>query len=302
MLIRELKTIKLYSVLIILIIILILNCIFLYSKITYKKGLRICTWNVEWFGLPQNKELFNSIDLPLYDKMIDNMYDIKYYMNIVNADIICFQEIASTITLNVLTEYLKDYDLYSDASVVGKSQQYNVFLVKKNINVTLFKVLDDKHKMIRLDFKYNGEEISLYNVHLKSDYSGNFARKRREQTDFLYDYIQKHDNKNIIISGDMNSDPGSEELKKLEEKFINIIFSRKSMLPLGKRNTIWWDKDENDLITKDEIKLVDYYLTSINIYNMVDQMLIFTILYQKLFEEDSANKISDHYPIILDLH
>lgn len=295
--IRGVKT-QIYAVLTVIIIVII----YLYPKGNCKSGLRICGWNVEWFGLPKNKEIFSSIDMPLYNKMIENMYDIKFYLDIITPDIVCFQEVASTSTIQTLTEYLLEYDLYSDTNLVKADQQYNVFLVKKNVRVNKFVVIDDKHKMIRLDFQHNGETISLYNIHLKADYEGDFSGIRTEQIKFLYDYIKNEKNHNVIITGDTNSQPGSKELGLLEKNFVNVIFSRKCEIALEKKNSMWYDKDTNDLISDNEIYLIDYYMVNYNMYKLVNRMSIYTILYQKVFKHDVSNKLSDHYPIILDLN
>ena len=293
------KTSKISGILILIIIIIL----YLFFKAGKRKELRICDWNIEWFGMPKFKEIFASIDMPLYNKMIDNMYDIKFYINIINPDIICFQEIASTSTIQTLSEYLIDYNLYSKPDLVKHDQQYNVFLVKKAIPVVRFVVIDDKHKMIRLDYTHNGETVSLYNVHLKADYGGvEYSHIRTKQTKFLQDYIIQNYNPNIIITGDTNSQAGSKELRILEDNYINVIFSRKCSLNIEKKNSLWYDKNSNDNISSDEIYLIDYYLVSKNVYNTIDRMLIYNILYQKLFKRDVSNKISDHYPIILDLH
>lgn len=269
-----------------------------------KKGIRICSWNVEWFGLPNYKGVFNNTNLGLYDKIVQHLYSIKYYIDIIKPDIICLQEVASVETANILHEYLIDYDMYSDTTIITHDKQYNLYLVRRSIPVTFFKVLDDKHKIIRLIFKYNSEEISLYNVHLRSDYSGDNSNKRTQQTKMLYEYIKSVNDNNVIITGDTNASSGSKELNILENNFINLIFSRKCNINIIDKYSLWYDKNNNDIITSDEIFLVDYFFTSQNIYKIVDQMYIYHILYQKIFSEMfkiNSNKISDHYPIILDL-
>ena len=293
------KPSKLSGILILIIIIIL----YLFFKAGKRIKLRICSWNIQWFGFPRKKEMFASVDMPLFYKMIDNMYDIKYYMNIINPDIICFQEVASISTIETLSEYLNVYDLYYQPDLVKPDQQYNVFLVKKIIPVVRFVVLDDIHKIIRLDYSYNGETVSLYNVHLKSNHGGDYSHFRTKQTKFLQDYIIQNYNPNIIIAGDTNADPGSNELRILEDNYINVIFSRKCSLKIEKKNSLWYDKNFDDHISSDELYLLDYYLVSKNVYNTIDQMLIYNILYQKLFDgDDVINKISDHYPLILDLN
>ncbi|MCJ7802876.1 MAG: hypothetical protein MUP82_11030 [Candidatus Marinimicrobia bacterium] len=282
--------------------VIVIMVVYLYPKGNCKQGLRICDWNVEWFGMPKMKEIFNSINMPLYDKMVDNMYDIKYYIDLIAPDIICFQEVASISTIQTLTEYLLHYDLHYDSNLVKSDQQFNVFLVKKNVQVIQFVVVDDLHKMIRLDFRHAGNNISLYNVHLKADYEGNFSDIRVKQTQFLNDYMKQNYNPNTIITGDTNSQPGSKELEILENTYINVIFSRKCHLKVEKKDSLWFDKDKNDTISGNELFLIDYYLVSRDAYKLVDQMMIYAILYQKSFQYDISNKISDHYPIILDLY
>lgn len=294
---------------VICILILILTLLLTLLSVLYNKpithshyGLRICTWNIEWFGLLHDKEHLDSLNIPMYSKMITNMHQIRYHMNIIRPDIICFQEIASTETLTVLVKYLSEYTLYSDRSIITPGSQYNVFLVKHNIPVSSFEVIDIKHKMIRIDFKYNGDIVSLYNVHLKAGRSGTFYKTRIKQLDVLQHYIKKSGNTNIIICGDLNSSPGSIELTMLEENYINILFSRKCHLKLEDKTSIWFDVNKNESIESFEQGLVDYMFTSRSMFNLVNDIYIYNIMYQKIFATDSSNKISDHYPVILELN
>jgi exonuclease III len=288
-----------------LLVVWILTNTYRYIKsIKHQDGLRICSWNVEWFGLPKNKDMFSEVNnMPLYDKTIENMRDVNYHIQVINPDIISFQEVADLTTIEVYKNTIQDYDIFYKPDMLRNGNQFNVFMVKKHINVIKFDVIDEHHKVIRIDFSYNSDIISLYNVHLKADYEGNFAQVREKQIQYLYTYITDPDNYNVnsILTGDFNARPGSYEMKIIDDKFINVLFTDKSDLNLESKYSLWIDENQDSLMTKEELALTDYFFVSDRVYDFVNKMYINKILYQKLFTVDVNNKISDHYPIILDM-
>ena len=308
---KSIKQLVVYYAIIVTITILILLILITYiyrryiQSIKQQDGLRICSWNVEWFGLPKNKNMFSQVNnMPLYDKTIENMRLVNYHIQVINPDIIAFQEVADLTTIDVYKNMIKDYDIFYKPDMLRKGNQFNVFLVKKHINVIKFDVIDEHHKVIRIDISYNSDIISVYNIHLKADYEGKFAQVRQKQLQYLYNnYMLDPDNYNVntIITGDFNSEPGSYEMKQIDDKFINVFFTSKCDLNLEGKYTLWIDKNQDSIMTKEELALTDYFFVSDHVYDFVNKMYIKKIMYQKLFSTDTNNKISDHYPIILDM-
>lgn len=306
---KDIKQHIYYAIIVtITILILLILITYIYRRyiqsIKQQNGLRICSWNVEWFGLPKNKNMFSEVNnMPLYDKTIENMVSVNYHIQVINPDIIAFQEVADLTTIDVYKNMIKDYNIFYKPDMLRNGNQFNVFLVKKHINVIKFDVIDEHHKVIHIDISYNSDIISVYNIHLKADYEGNFAQVRQKQIQYLYNYMIDPDNYNVntIITGDFNAEPGSYEMKQIDDKFINVFFTSKCDLNLESKYTLWIDKNQDSIMTKEELALTDYFFVSDSIYDFVKKMYIKKILYQKLFSTDTNNKISDHYPIILDM-
>ena len=276
-------------------------------------NMTICSWNVEWFGYSKKKNINGVINnLTDIEKLLDNLFYTKDILYEMNAGIICLQEVSSLPVVKKLNEYMSNYKLYYPKSIEVKNiknknnennenhEQFNVFLVDKNVSVIEFNEITKKLLHLKVYDKTLKKEISIYNIHLKSDYDKDSSEKRQEQINNILSVIKGRNEKNIVICGDFNSELGSKELSILDYNgFVNILISRKNSLPNIKKNTLWKDVNNNQLIDNNELQLIDYFYTTYNLLDDIKYSYIKFIFYQKANKNDILFKISDHYPIIL---
>lgn len=218
-----------------------------------------------------------------------------------NINVICLQEVSSIPVIEKLQELMSNYKLYYPKKSLKNEKslflQFNVFLVKENIKVSTFHEINKKNIYLKVIDPIKHESINIYNIHLKSDYDKNSSEIRQKQ---IKELINSITTKNNILCGDFNSEIGSPELNLLDKNnFVNILISRKNDLPNLKTNTIWMDKNNNNQINSNELKMIDYFYTDYKLYNRVTNLFIKFIFYQKIHNNDILLKISDHYPIIL---
>lgn len=292
----------------VIILLLSLVIIYLLFKQREKKNLTILSWNVEWFGYSKRKQISDKLNINKTEneKLIDNLILVKNILYETRADIICLQEVSSVPIIKKLHEYLNDYYLYYPKSVENKKQddflQFNIFFVRKFIKVNEFKEFNKKQIYLNFIDPVNKESIHLFNIHFRSDFKRFSSDIRQKQVKELLNNI-KHingNNENTIISGDFNAEVGSPELNILiDNNFINVLISRKNDLPNVKTNSIWMDKDNNNIINKNELRMIDFFFTNYKFYKKVTNSFIKFIFYQKVHKDDVLLKISDHYPIIL---
>lgn len=294
-----------YNKVIILFLIIIIIYL-LFKEINKNKYLTILSWNVEWFGYSKRKNASDELNKTENEKLIDNLIQVKNILYEMRPDIICLQEVSSVPIIKKLHEYLPNYDLYYPKSIEDNKNtdflQFNIFFVRKFIKVNEFREFNKKQIYLNFIDPINKETIHLFNIHLRSDFKRFSSDVRQKQVKEILNNIKQVNNsdENTIICGDFNAEIGSPELKILNDyNFINILISRKNDLPSLKTNSIWMDKDNNNIINKDELKMIDYFFTNYKFYKKVTNSFIKFIFYQKIHKNDILLKISDHYPIIL---
>lgn len=269
-------------------LLIILVFIILYYVYKYHVSIRICSWNMEYFGVDMVKH-----NTELYYR------NVIFYMRQVDADILCLQEISSIDNIKLLEKMLGNYRLIVDTEEIKKQIHFNVFLVKKHIDIIEFKTHDPKIIALTVFDPAIRQPITIYNCHLKSDYSGINNITRERQLRFL---ITKITASNVIITGDFNSVSKSNELKILTKKsYINLFDSYTNSIPYYSH---WYDKDCSSTIDRGELSQLDHFFVSPSLINKVKNRRVLKDVCTNAMNiiDNSMYYISDHCPIIMTLH
>lgn len=271
-----------------LILTILLLTITFYKHSYYRPYTRICSWNIEFFGL-----------VDVHDNTQSYYQEIAKRMVVSDPDIICLQEVSSIIGANFLLNYLPGYSLLIDDKLANKNHQMfnassldnvlsqissatddnivtnllmNCFLVKKHIRIKDFFTIHPRCIKLTYFDKHvgNGEYITIYNFHLPSDYSENNSRTRENiLTDFIYNTPHPK-KKNIILCGDFNT-TSEKELSVLTENgfhdsrdIISCLPHHQTIHPSDMWSTMKWNVYNNRDINIEGRKesRVDYFFVS----------------------------------------
>ena len=206
--------------------------------------------------------------------------DIFNYINKNNIDIIGLQELTYKYN-NELTELIKN-----TFKMVGKYRYFLKLLYlyknEKNPIITKYEIIKDKtfhlpyhgskykRVLTHAIVMYENKEISVYNTHL--EVKDLFIKQK--QLDYIFSVI-KDDRRPIILMGDFNSKIDNNDFNKFIIKLRNIGINRVNI----KTNTY---KDSNDG------KAIDHVFYSEE-FNLKRKRVVKSV------------KLSDHYPIIVEL-
>ena len=299
----------------------------LLKDVYYKPYTRICSWNIELFGL-----------IDIEDQSQPYYQEIAKRINVIDPAIVCIQEVSSIVGAKFLTENLPDYNLYINNKIAKENQEIfsensldtiiqqlrkknrgklindllmNCFLVKKNIHVKDFQTIHRRCvKLTYVDpFVNNGEDVTIYNFHLPSDYSNNNSDKRKEILSEVMSQIENPISKNVLLCGDFNALKDSYEISTLLDN--NFLDSRDIIQSLSHQktnahsvdmwNTISWEEDDyhGNLEGKIE-RRIDFFFVSKHLSSHV--LGGFTDRTQCLGNiGDLLGPVSDHCAICLDL-
>ena len=269
-------------------LLIILVFIILYYVYKYRVSIRICSWNMEHFGVKKVKH-----NTELYYR------NVIFYMRQIDADILCLQEISSIDNIKLLEKMLGNYRLIVDTEEIKKQIRFNVFLVKKHIDIIEFKTHDPKIIALTVFDPAIRQPITIYNCHLKSDASGINNITREQELRFL---ITKITASNVIITGDFNCVSKSNELKILTKKsYINLFDSYTNSIPYY---TYWYDKNRSSTIDRGELYQLDHFFVSPSLINKVKNRRVLKDVCTNAMNiiDNSRYYISDHCPIIMTLH
>ena len=280
---------------------------------------RVCSWNIRFFGLIDD----NKVESDVYYHYIGN------YIKQIQPDILCLQEICSYKSIYHLEDLLTDYKLYVSDKVINQNKQlmdkkgikelisgigdrnkdmgkvqFNVFLVRKHISVVDFRTIHPKLICLKYIDKHTGKQISIYNCHFPSNFSGDNTDIREKVMMKLLKDIEYNKYKNVIITGDLNTVREYGELKKLKNDFVDIFNS-----PLAKNRDLGitpifthvWDKNKNKINDiDDKYSQIDYFFVSPRLVSRVKDVYV-----DKTFCGQNMGTVmsdlSDHCLIVMDI-
>ena len=183
------------------------------QELTSDDTFEIVTWNIEWFGSPNNGPSDEALQLQ----------NAATLMRRIDADVYALQEITSENALKALADNLVGYRAFIARHI--SIQQKTAFVYKTStidsisaVAINTFQDRDDWAQ--RLPFKFtvsfqNGGEsqiLNIVNIHAKAN-TGNFSsrlesyQKRVNAADDLHRYMsQLSPNEFLILAGDYNDD------------------------------------------------------------------------------------------------
>ena len=91
---------------------ILLAVLALMKDIYYKPYTRICSWNIEFFGL-----------VDIEDETQSYYQEIAKRIKIIDPTIVCIQEVSSIVGAKFLVEYLPEYNLYIDNKIAKENQE-----------------------------------------------------------------------------------------------------------------------------------------------------------------------------------
>ena len=268
-----------------MIIVLILILFTIHYKYKLVSNLRISSWNIEKFGE-------NTFQSNKYDK------NIVFIIRNINADILCLQEITSIDNINRIVNSLGNYKLIVDTTKIKDGSLFNVFLIKRHVQVMDF--ITHSRRMIELIYydTYLKKKISIYNCHLKAYPSVSNIIKRKEQLHYLLKTIKTD---NVIIAGDLNCTSQSSELKILKNhSYMNGFLSNYKYMNIY---TQFFDKNKSNTIEHGELSQLDHFFVSKSLINKISNIYVIKEPCTNALNiiNDSFPYMSDHCPIVMDI-
>jgi endonuclease/exonuclease/phosphatase family metal-dependent hydrolase len=253
-----------------------------------KSGIRVGTYNV--------KDLFDTFDDPATDDGPpadnDRIEALGKVITAIDCDIISLEEVENLEFLqNFNTEYL--HGLYTNVVLIKgpDPRGINVGVMSKFPleGIKSFKGPDVRQIFSRdlLAVSWIGQDGSkwtLLTAHLKSGATSEDSQKRKNQTEAIAEicrdegYIDRWGHGLVILAGDLNALPWSDELRPLSQ----VPFSDPARdLPVRR--------------THKSGKVFDYILLS------PDADADYVIGSTTVYRDSPTSKASDHYPVYLDL-
>ena len=280
---------------------------------------RICSWNIRFFGITNQDHDSNK----LYCQYVSN------YIKQIDPDILCLQEVSSYSSLQQLNSLLQEYEVYVSKETVDKNKkmiekhgikqlntfigdktkdigdvQFNVFLVKKHLHVSEFRSLHPKMICLKYKDKQTGQFNNVYNCHFPSNYSGNKSGGRQKAILKLLRDIKRHDVKNVIISGDLNTERKNGELTPLINNFVDVFdhdHIQSRHLGVQPVYTHCWDKNKNGVFDSgDKYSQIDYFFVSPRLVNRVWNVYVDTTFCGENMGT-LLHDLSDHCAIVMDM-
>lgn len=260
--------------------------------------LDVITWNVQDF--PKN----------------ENTYEyLKEMIEILNVDIIAFQEIKDSLLFNELVSELPLYDGFVEIDyILGLAYLYNKNTIKVDSIYQIYTEYEHWNNFPRapmlISFKYNNESFTIINNHLKCCGDGKLEinikydeewRRYQAMSYILYYASENLINENHIILGDLNDEITDDEENNVFRYVINnldkYIFADYE-IAIGDSN-LWsypsYPSHLDHIIINN--KLFEYYYNNGSVCE--------TILAEKYFNGDLKTYddfISDHRPVGLRLN
>ena len=302
-----------------------------------KNVLRIMQYNVEWLFLEYYKSSDcpgNGCTWKNETHADEHLTEIANVINKFNPDIINLSEVEGCNELNALKDEL-DSNIYESFMIQGtdSSTGQNVGMITKiNPSVDLYRNnerfeypientlcgndesgTEGVSKHFITEFKFNEINVAFISIHLLAYPDRNDrCLKREAQAKIIEQVIESYIERNyeIMVIGDFN-DYDSQILDLNNDvpisQVLNIIkgvynpnynlFNVNQDVEKKSRYSNWWDKNNNNYSTSDELVLIDHILLSEKLYEKIENISIYHGYY-----ENSERIDSDHFPIILDLH
>ena len=299
-------------------ILLIFIGVVIARHVFFDQSTRICSWNIRFFGL----KMENDVGTHSYFQYISN------YLKELQPDILCLQEISSYESILRLQQMLSGYNLYVSDYIMENNKkliqeqgvenllsyigdpskdigglQFNVFLVRNNIKVLNFHTVHRKMICLNYKDKHTGQPFTIYNCHFPSDFSGDKTGERSKTIMTLFRDIKKHNYKNIVIAGDLNTEKKRGELASLDNKFVDVFntpLASNRHIGLSPIYTHRWERGNSQHhYLPDKYSHIDYFFVSRKILNRVKDVFVDTTFCGENLGTLMSD-LSDHCAIVMD--
>ena len=128
-----------------------------------------------------------------------------------NVDIIALQEIIDEDVFNNLLVILEDKNWEGFRSGNENSNSMELAYL---VNTNTVTILEYPHEILsssdfmrepfKITIDFQNHDITLINIHYKSEWDGDFSEMRKEANEKLYNYLNTYPTSNIIVLGDFN--------------------------------------------------------------------------------------------------
>lgn len=252
-----------------------------FFNFVFAAELKIATFNVENLFDAHNdgseyRDFVIGKSSHSKDKYIKKLISVSNHIKTINADIIAVQEIENYGVLKKLAslsgysffQFAGDKDAPFGIGIMSKikiedSKQYEVYGVKTR-------------KILRTDFKFNHNIISVFNVHFPSAKNGYSQRLKAMNT--LISALKNV--KNAIVVGDFNT--------AYKDRLFNKIYD------MGFVN-LWATIPKHDRKSHISNRAIDQVLLSKDFFSAISYK------HNSFFAIDNLHKISDHFLLHFDI-
>jgi len=279
-------------------------------KFSNQKSFKVLTWNVEHFVDSFNDPYINSKREDVPDSLMKNKVDdLALALKKIDADIVVLQEFESAKFLRSIADNsLSDMGYKYFADVPSHGWYMNVVLMSKfplgviygygNANTPVLDYKNDKGEtetQNNLNTRMWSIEVypsSNYNflltgVHLKAGRGERNIAMRKGQINFLKQqfnrFLKEDKSKNILVVGDFNSLPDSEEINL----FLKEEKHRKKFIDPLPASIMTHTSDEPE-------RRLDYILINTNMLKEYEENSAKIPL---VFNSNKMREISDHLPV-----
>ena len=232
----------------------------------------------------QQKEIKNqTIKIASYNvrnaKGMDNVTDFERVANVINnidAHAIAIQELDSATVRSkgivVLDELAKRTNMYAsfNGSIEFQGGKYGVGILTKEIPIRKEAIAlpgrEEKRSLLIVELK----DYVLCCTHLSLN-----EEDRQASMDIIQNQTKKYNSKPVLLVGDLNAEPDSDEISKLSENWIMLNDPTQATFP-----------SDNPNVT------IDYLLLKQN------DKFTHSVIHSEVVKEPMA---SDHRPVVVDL-
>ena len=229
-----------------------------YNATPVPKNFKVCSWNV-WGLTKKITQEFANWSIPkrlniICDNILEN-----------DIDIVCLQEVSNLVFETIQSRLGHKYDFYDDNIDIEKTlprfkrSLENIFIVRKTIKPSLF-----QNYLLQgnLDFNNNINILEFPNLVIINGYfqagskfspgqenvAIHYSRCRYEQLKALSVFIEKYDDRPIIIVGDFNLNLDGNRVDWPETKYLDYL---KSIGFIDSYRSLFPDMIENPGFTED---------------------------------------------------
>ncbi len=190
----------------------------------------IVTWNLRWFGDPNQNPADDDLQLQNVKTVIDS----------IGADVYALQEVANTTKFSELLNTLSGYGGFVAGSPYNGTQKTAFLFRRETIDSVSSAVISDgftKSKWANgrypLEFKiianlegFESREFYLYDIHLKATFDSpdsDYDQRQVSSQEFKAYLDTNRDRDNVIVLGDYNDEMGTSVVSGKDSPFKNFV-------------------------------------------------------------------------------